>query len=234
MRQSRADKKKNIARREKKRELYPTVLIVCEGLTEVKYLKSIKNKYKLNTANVEIVQGENSSPDQVYKHAIKAYKNYLKNKNASDCEFVFCVIDRDRHAHYLDTLHKIETIPLKKDHKIYAVNSVPSFEVWLWLHIKNSSKNFYEGGDKSPADLVIKEIKKTFPDWHKTNFDSYKATINDIEKASQRAQRLRNNNFGKDDCTYTKVDCLCEFLKILKTLNICKEKKIEKLAAIWG
>ncbi len=216
MRKSRAKINKTISRREGRLEPYPTVLIVCEGLTEKQYLTSIKDRYKLNTANVEIVQGDNSSPDQVLKHALRVYNEYLRNGQSTDFEHVFCVIDRDNHAHYLNVLDTISNKRLKKKHEIKVINSVPCFEVWVWMHKVDSSKCFYRGGNLSPCTEVIKEVKRFYPDYTKTSFDILKATEADQGHAKIVATRLRREHDGRDDRTFTRMDGLIDFLTELK------------------
>jgi len=216
MRKSRAKRKKKLDRREGSLEPYPTVLIVCEGLTETQYLKSIRKKYKLKTANVEIVPGEDSSPDQVLKHALRVYKEYLNDKQLTDIEYIFCVIDRDNHTHYLNVLNTINNKRLKRRHEIDVINSVPCFEVWVWMHKVDSSKCFYRGGRLSPCDEVIKEVTKLYPDYNKTKFDILEATEADQEDAKTVARKLRQEHDGLDERTYTRMDELIEFLKKLK------------------
>lgn len=216
MRKSRAEINKKLGRRQGNLEPYPTVLIVCEGLTETQYLKSIREKYKLKTANVEIVPGENSSPDQVLKHALRVYDEYLHDKQSTSIEYIFCVIDRDRHAHYLNVLNTISQKKLKKQHEIKAINSVPCFEVWVWMHKVDSSKCFYLGGQLSPCDAVIKEVAKLYPDYDKTNYDILEATEADQGHAKTVARKLRKEHDGLDERTYTRMDELIEFLKKLK------------------
>ncbi len=216
MRKSRAERKKSIARREGRLEPYPTVLVVCEGLTEKQYLESIRNRYELNTANVQIVPGQNSSPDQVLKHALRVYEEYRRDKELTDIQHIFCVIDRDQHAHYLNVLDTINNKRLKKKHKIKAINSVPCFEVWVWMHKVDSSKCFYRGGRLSPCNEVIKEVTTFYPDYDKTNFDILGTTEADLEHAKTVAGKLRREHDGRDKRTYTRMDELIEFLKELK------------------
>ncbi len=222
MRKSRAERKKSLTRREGRLEPYPTVLVVCEGHTETQYLKGIRDRYKLSTANVEIVPGENSSPDQVLKHALRVYDEYLSNKQLTNIEHLFCVIDRDHHAHYLNVLDTVNNKKLKMKHKIKAINSVPCFEVWVWMHKVDSSKCFYRGGRLSPCDEVIKEVTTLYPDYDKTSFDILEATGADQEHAETAARRLRRQHDGRDARTYTRMDELIEFLKELKNKKAVK------------
>jgi len=216
MRRSRADRRKSLSRREGRLEPYPTVLVVCEGLTEKQYIESIRNRYKLNTANVEIVQGEDSSPDKVLKHALRVYKEYLSDKESTNIEYVFCVIDRDKHTKYLNVLDTINNKKLKKKHSIKAINSVPCFEVWVWMHKVDSSRCFYRGGRRSACDEVIKEVTTFYPDYDKTNFDILAATEADQEHAKTVAEKLRREHDGRDDRSYTRMDELIEFLNDLR------------------
>jgi len=93
-----AKKAEALRREAQKREPYDLVLIVCEGgKTEPKYLRELRDAFKLSTANIRIAGDEcGSSPRSVVDYALTMYRKEKKYNR------VFCVFDKDRHPTYKD------------------------------------------------------------------------------------------------------------------------------------
>ena len=89
------------------RQEYDKVLIVCEGeKTEPYYFKELINHYKISSANVKVDGSCGSSPKCVLEFAQRLYR---EEKNKGDAyNRVYCVIDRDTHASYDETITKIQ------------------------------------------------------------------------------------------------------------------------------
>lgn len=142
----------SLRRTQAKRSPYDMVLIVCEGgKTEPNYFHELKDAFRLNTANIEIVGEEcGSSPRDVVEYAIK---KYWENK---DYDRVFCVFDKDRHTTYQAALDRIRQTKLSSSHSIHAVTSVPCFEIWFLLHFRYSTKAY-----GAAPDLFAKKSLQT-------------------------------------------------------------------------
>ena len=122
---------RDLARRKGRRAPYAKVLIVCEGeKTEPHYFNELKDHYGLNSANIEICGDCGSDPLSIIRHAKQRYR---EEKDAGDAfDKVFCVFDKDTHAHYQQGLDTIRSTTPKN---VYvAITSVPCFEYWLLLH----------------------------------------------------------------------------------------------------
>ncbi len=92
---SRQKTKKDLARNSSSRKPHKTVLIVCEGKTEVHDFCGLRNKYRLQA--IEIQSAKNSAPIHVVNAAIKIGK---------DMDKIFCVFDRDTHETYEQAIKK--------------------------------------------------------------------------------------------------------------------------------
>ena len=71
-----------------------TILIVCEGETEVNYFNALKREYRLSFLTVKLSEA-GSAPISIVKYAIE----FAENNEAMDQ--VFCVFDRDQHSTFV-------------------------------------------------------------------------------------------------------------------------------------
>ncbi len=128
------------------------ILIVCEDSKSFPdYMKALKRDLELT--NTVIIYGEGgSAPSSVYKDAIIQLD---KNIESQDDTFdrVYCVFDKDTHAYYQSTLDKITSNSEHEGVPIYAIPSIPCFEIWVLFHFCKSTKPFDNSTD------VIRELK---------------------------------------------------------------------------
>ena len=65
----------DLRRHKARREPYTKILIVCEGeKTEPHYFHGLKERYGLNSANVEIGGNASSAPSGIYDYARQRYR----------------------------------------------------------------------------------------------------------------------------------------------------------------
>lgn len=196
-----------------RRESYDVVLIVCEGAkTEPNYLNALKSDLGLSNANIKILDEDHGSdPLSVVNFAIKYYAE------DSIYDRIYCVFDKDGHSTYQPALDLIESHPLKKTGKLFAINSVPCFEIWLLLHYSYTTKAYEKAGKKSPCDLVIQDLKAQIPDYAKHYRGIYETVKNRTEPAIKHAKQLKkHNNDVNSDNPSTLLHDLVEYLKGLK------------------
>ena len=128
------------------------VLIVTEGqITEKEYFEALIRRLGI-VSDVEVRASGGASPTSVVKvvrDAIERKKEYNR---------IFCVIDRDDHGDYDSALKEIDEVNSSSDVEVVAIPSFPSFEYWLYLHKKYSTKPYSSYG--SPAGEMIKDLKK--------------------------------------------------------------------------
>jgi hypothetical protein len=192
-------------RRMPNREPYDFVLIVCEGQkSEPNYFSKLREKYRLSSLNVRVSPADGSDPMSVV--------GYAERHLATGYDRIYCVFDRNGHANYDQALAKTERLE-----KIFAVPSIPCFEVWVLLHFKYSTAPFEKAGSDSARDKVFKEVKKHLKKYSK----GYQELYNELEKlmsdAIAHSKRLEAHNSKTGSCNpATHVHVLVEYLKNLR------------------
>ncbi len=209
----------------KKLSPHPRVLIVCEGKkTEPYYLRSFKRDNKINTANVKVADNTaGSSPNKVLEHAIELYEKSYKEyrKTGMPCfEYIFCVIDKDKHPTYNQTLESARTYKLKKEeHRLEIITSIPCFELWILLHFCYTAKDYYFSAQPSTCKALIHDLKSKpgMAGYEKGLQNIYDLTKDKIEIATTNAQRLETHcQTGNTDSPSTKMHKLLQELKSIK------------------
>jgi hypothetical protein len=142
------------------------ILILCEGESEVIYLKGYRVDKRLSGVNVEIYQPNSFSP----LHLLKEAKRKLKeaNKDRLPYESVWIVFDKDTHAFIPQTFKEAEQANVK------IAFSLISFEQWVLLHFEKSKRHFL-----TPIELIRYVENKYLPNYGKTQqFSILKPHIN--------------------------------------------------------
>lgn len=122
-----------------------TVLVICEDSKSCKsYLEDAAQEARANVA-VDIIHTGFTDPLNIVKEAIKRQTKF---------DQVFCVIDRDTHEKFADALQLAKDKP-----KITLTVSYPCFEFWLLLHFVHTRKPYHGNGRKSPAKLLIDDLR---------------------------------------------------------------------------
>ncbi len=140
-----------VARDKPRREPYDRVLIVCEGSkTELFYFTELARRYRLSTANIEIL-GEGADPRTLVNKAKELRQKECKRGDKFDK--VYCVFDRDEHATFDDA-------SLVAQHrKLELSRSWPCFEFWILLHFLYTRAPYVRSGDKSPAENCMTDLQ---------------------------------------------------------------------------
>ena len=143
------------------KELPKRILILCEGESEIIYLKGFRgeeqNKRRLANVDIEIYQPKNYSPYGLLIEAKKKQKEAKKEK--FPYKSVWIVFDRDGHANIPQTFEESK----KADVKIAF--SLICFEYWILLHFEKTFRAFKN------SDEILSYIKsKKYIDYQKTNY----------------------------------------------------------------
>ena len=207
---ARRSPRKPSRRQAPKREPYNRVLIVCEGSkSEPLYFSEIRRRYRLSTANVQVVN-EGSAPISVVNEASKRQKKELDLGEKYD--YVFCVFDRDEHATFDAACAKA------KGKKQELVRSWPCFEFWLLLHFGYSRKPYARSGALSPAANCLRDLREHLPDYEKTQRGLFEYLEDRLEDAKSNAQRtIVDASKTKEPNPSTEIHRLVEYLQNLKT-----------------
>lgn len=177
-------------RRGPSREPYDVVLIVCEGeKTEPEYLRGLQKFHRLSNANITIVPGDGNDPVSIVNHALDAYR-----KAGGDFNRVYCVFDRDGHANYQQALDLVANSPLGRKGKLFAITSVPCFEIWVLLHFVYTTAAFVAAGGRSACDNVIGAIRGHMPEYQKALTGVFAQLQSRLEVALTHGNRLAQHN----------------------------------------
>ncbi|MDA8030047.1 MAG: RloB family protein [Alphaproteobacteria bacterium] len=186
---------------------YKRVLVVCEGKkTEPNYFEGLANELKIKTANIKITGESGSAPKSVVDHA----KNLCQDAEniGNSFEEVYCVIDKDRHPDYPNTLEQIRQLESKGFH---AIPSVPCFEYFLLLHFKYTTKPFPK------CKHVESALKKHLPDYDKGDKNMFANFSGHLETAKTNAAKsLAHANNSETDNPSTKAHELVQYMQDIK------------------
>ena len=199
------------ARRAPTREPYDYVLIVCEGgKTEPNYFHGLRQAYRLSNANIHIGNAGATDPLGIVTYA---------NKRLMEDRFdrAYCVFDRDGHANYQQALQFVAISDNGKAKRLFAVQSVPCFEIWILLHFGYSTAPYNPSGGNSACDNVVRAVKKHFADYAKGHRTVYDRIAPQMAQAITHAKQLdlHNHQTGSTN-PYTRVHDLVVYLCNLK------------------
>lgn len=203
---------KKLDRNQSKRAPYEKVLIVCEGKkSEPNYFNSLRDHYRLNTANVEVCGSMcGSNPMRIVSHAKERYEEDAAAGNAFDR--VYCVFDKDTHADYEKAVAKIRD--MKPEKTYFAITSVPCFEYWLLLHFTFTTRPYSPLPGNSACNQVFTELKKHIPKYEKGSKAMFPLLINQLTVAKDRAARaMKSAKKNGTDNPSTDVHQLVDFLQ---------------------
>jgi len=191
--------------RQSKRATFPKILIVCEGeKTEPNYFNGLRDKLRLNSANVKITGKGASNPMGVVSLAGKRYKEH---KDAGfPFDRVFCVFDRNNHGDYDEALNKIKKMRGRED-VFHAKVSVPSFEYYLLLHYEYTTS-------PCTSAQALSRLKKRIRGYTKGKKDIFAVVYDKLETAKIDARKsLTAARKSGSDNPLTEAHELVEFMQ---------------------
>ena len=200
-----------LQRKGPKREPYDRVLIVCEGSkTEPLYFRSLKGRYRLSTANVEIT-GSGSDPRALVNKA-KSLRDKEKQRG-DQYDAVYCVFDRDQHAHFNTASNEALSAKLK------LARSWPCFEFWLLLHFVYHRRPYAPSGNRTAAENCVRELQQHLPNYTKGNTGVFEELKEDqLEDAKSNARHALSDAEATGEYNpSTEVHCLVAYLQALKS-----------------
>jgi len=205
-RKKRARDIRSYSPRSPKRSPYERILIVCEGQTELNYLKNLREDLRLPQENVSI----SLCPKGNDALSIARYTSQ-KLIDEKDYDRGYSVFDGE-HLNYLTACNHVK-LHFDKQIPIYAIPSIPSFEYWILLHYTETTKPYRQKGKKSPGDQLCSEVKKYLPSYQKGQKNLYENTKDKLKIAIERAQKIDlSQNRDKTDNPLTKFHELVEYL----------------------
>ena len=177
-----------------RRKLKPVYLIIAEGKnkTEVLYLSHFQDQEK-NYSIRFVKAGYKTDADSLYNALIDKWKKLDLSAKNGDLGFVILDIDNDPlKAQKISALAQNNT-----NTEVSFVVSNPTFEVWLLMHFKYTTKQYKDG------NTVIKELRRYLPNYEKNRdcFEDCKDKIKEAVKNSITiAEYYADNEWPSIEC----------------------------------
>ena len=182
------------------------ILILCEGITEYLYAKSLQSglpRRLQRSISIEIDYNSRNDPKSLAMEAKKRLIKARKERNAFDSIWLF--FDNDNWPQLQAAFKIIET-----EGFFFAYSSM-CIEHWFILHFKECGRAFQNGTE------AVNYLKNLWPKYHKTKLKHFEWLESDLKQAIRRAKVLRKN--ADPDLPihlrnpYFTVDRLIEFFK---------------------
>lgn len=187
---SRLNKKR---KKQPKRSENKTILIVCEGNSEINYFK----QFRPEGFRIQAGPDNNRNTDvlKLVKHALEMIKSNEFDYDYQYGDRVYCVFDALDEQNTNNKINKAKK--LAKEIDIILIPSNPCFELWILLHCKYTTAPLN-------ADECITQLIKELPNYKKGCAIYLHEIFNDIGTAIKRAKKLEQfhlNNIIKNPST---------------------------------
>nr|VFJ50570.1 MAG: RloB-like protein [Candidatus Kentron sp. DK] len=196
---------------------YEYVLIVCEGeKTEPDYFTELRKGYRLSAINIMIVTADGSDPMSVVRTARRVQQK-RKQQRKRPYDRVYCVFDRDEHAHFEDASRQLENL---RKQRFYPIRSWPCFEFWLLLHFTYTRRPFERDGRQTAARNCESALRREMPHYRKGATGVFMELLPRLEAARERAARAREDAKATlENNPSTEVHELVDYLRRLRMGN---------------
>lgn len=158
------------------------ILILCEGVTEYLYAKSLQSELPRNlqrSISIEIDYNSRNDPKSLAEEALKRKRKAKKDRNSYDSVWLF--FDHDNWPQ-LEAAFRIV------DSEGFCIAySAMCIEHWFILHFENCGRSFQDG------DQALRFLKTKWPAYHKTKLKHYEILKENLDSAIDRAKILRRN-----------------------------------------
>ena len=177
-----------------RRKLKPVYLIITEGKnkTEVLYLSHFQNQEK-NYSIRFVKAGYKTDADSLYYTLIAKWEELDLSMKNGDLGFIILDIDNDP----LKAQKVSAIVQSNKNKAVRFVVSNPTFEVWLLLHFKYSTKQYKDG------NAVIKELRRYLPTYKKNRdcFEDCKGKMKDaVEYSTKLTEYYADSEWPSIEC----------------------------------
>lgn len=185
------------------------ILILCEGITEYMYAKSLQRdlpRVLQRSISVEIIFQSQNDPRSLALNARKKVKMAHRDRNPYDAVWLF--FDNDNSPNLAEAFRIIN----KEGFRV-AYTSI-CFEHWFILHFESCGRPFNSGQE------ALKYLQKLWPGYHKTRSNPYIELKDKLDHAVKRAELLVRNPAEHREIfeinPYFSVQELIDFFKKLK------------------
>lgn len=191
-------------------------LIVCEGTkTEKRYFEDARRVLGVHQgqAVVEVESGDGTNPRNIVDTARRLRDQAKKEGNAFSV--VYCVFDRDEHAHYAASIERAKWLAMR------SITSVPCFEYWVLLHFRNHGAPYARSGGRSPCDCCRDDLLAEWPDYTKNRkrlYTELKPRLDDARRRAEQRLQAVTREGSNNPCT--------EVHRVLDAMAALKETRM--------
>jgi len=164
-----------------KRKLKPYILIVCEGKTEERYFKSIKEDVEYSDYAIDIIVKETDKTTAV--ELVEIAQSEI-TKDDKDGQY-WAVFDKNGYKKHEDAFKNAQ----KRRKKVHIAFSSISFEHWILLHYEKNRTPF----PKSQNVIDYLDDRAYYPDYQKAKSVIYPKIKDKVKNAIENAAWLRHN-----------------------------------------
>lgn len=179
-------------------------LIVCEGETEQYYFDAARIHFGLTTA--EVILADNtigSAPICVVQLA------EAKSQERGGYDRIYCVFDRDGHESFDRARQRIRALAgrLRNSLPISEAVSIPCFELWVLLHLEQTTAPFHRCSD------VIDRVRRHWPHYRKADKAVSEQLMTQIGTALTNAEMLERHAAVNAYNPFTSVHNILKYFK---------------------
>lgn len=178
-------KQLDLSRKEKERNLYKNVQIICEGETELYYLKGLIKHLNLNSKRIKVRKSQGTDPVTIVNEALD---------NVPKFDYTYCIYDGTGNTNLQDATNQLNEYKKKnKKNPIFSIVSYPCFEYWILMHYSNTTKPFND------TEYVRKELKKHLPSYQKAMKNLFETTEDKTDQAIENSQKTYNQSISREN-----------------------------------
>jgi hypothetical protein len=158
------------------------ILILCEGVTEYIYAKSLQRdlpRSQQRSISVEIIYQTQNDPRSLALSARKKVKAAQRDRNPYDTVWLF--FDNDNSPNLAEAFRIISSEGFQ-----IAYTSI-CIEHWFILHFENCGRSFGSGQE------ALTYLQKLWPNYHKTKSNPYVELKDRLEQAISYAELIVRN-----------------------------------------
>lgn len=158
------------------------ILILCEGVTEYLYAKSLQSELPRNlqrSISIEIDHNSRNDPKSLAEEARKRKRRARKERNSYDSVWLF--FDHDNWPQLEAAFRIVDA------EGFWIAYSAMCIEHWFILHFENCGRSFQDGAE------ALRFLKTKWPEYHKTKLKHYEILKDELGTAIDRAKTLRRN-----------------------------------------
>jgi len=197
----------------RKPRLNKRILILCEGMTEYIYARSLQMELPRalqRSVSVEIFYPDQNDPKSLAMEARRKVHEATRDRNPFDHVWLF--FDHDNWPQLADAFRIIE-----RERYNIAYTSI-CIEHWFILHFEHCGRAFRTGEE------ALRYLNRLWPEYHKTRTNAYKELKDRLELAIERANMLNRNGLvdlqPEERNPYFTLQALIGFFNELKQEDI--------------